>query len=86
MFKTILSDVESVLIEKKSKFITNIYYVESEEEAENRIKEIRKKYHDAKHHCFAYNIYGERGVISKFSDDGEPSRNGRESNAKYTYY
>ena len=73
MFKTIAYDVESEIVEKKSRFITNIYYVESEQEAEQRIKEIRKKYFDAKHHCFAYNIYDENQIVSRFSDDGEPS-------------
>ena len=73
MFKTIAYDIESEIVEKKSRFITNIFYVESEQEAEQKIKEIRKKYFDAKHHCFAYNIYDENQIISRFSDDGEPS-------------
>ena len=73
MFKTIAYNIESEIVEKKSRFITNIFYVESEQEAEQRIKEIRKKYFDAKHHCFAYNIYDENRIISRFSDDGEPS-------------
>ena len=73
MFKTIAYDVESERVEKKSRFIANIFYVESENEAEQKIKEIRKKYFDAKHHCFAYSIYDENQIISRFSDDGEPS-------------
>lgn len=81
MFKTIANDVESEIVEKKSRFITNIFYVETEEEAEQRIKEVRKKYFDAKHHCFAYSIYEEKNNICRFSDDGEPSRNGRCSDA-----
>ena len=43
MFKTIANDVESEIVEKKSRFITNLFYVESEAEAEQKIKEIRKK-------------------------------------------
>lgn len=73
MFKTIAYDVESEIVEKKSRFIANIFYVESENEAEQKIKEIRKKYFDAKHHCFAYSIYDKNQIISRFSDDGEPS-------------
>ena len=73
MFKTIAYDVESERVEKKSRFIANIFYVESENEAEQKIKEIRKKYFDAKHHCFAYSIYDKNQIISRFSDDGEPS-------------
>ena len=73
MFKSIEKDAEGIIVEKKSKFIANIYYVESEEEAEEKLNSIRKKYHDARHHCFAYRIYEEGRIISRQSDDGEPS-------------
>lgn len=49
---------------KKSKFISNAFYVENIEEAENKIKEIKKKYHDAKHNIFAYAIETQDGRIS----------------------
>ena len=84
MFKTIANDVESEIVEKKSRFITNIFYVETENDAEQKIKEIRKKYFDAKHHCFAYNIYEENKSVCRFSDDGEPSRDCRSTNAWYS--
>lgn len=73
MLKTIADDATSEVIEKKSRFIANIFYVESLEEAEEKIKQIKKKYYDARHNCFAFNIYNEKGNISRFSDDGEPS-------------
>lgn len=73
MLKTISDDATSEVIEKKSRFIANIFYVESLEEAEEKIKQIKKKYYDARHNCFAFNIYNENGNISRFSDDGEPS-------------
>ena len=73
MFKSTEKEAEGIIVEKKSKFIANIYYVETEEEAESRINEIRKKYHDARHHCFAYRIYKDGQTISRQSDDGEPS-------------
>lgn len=73
MLKTIADDATSEVIEKKSRFIANIFYVESLEEAEEKIKQIKKKYYDARHNCFAFNIYNENGNISRFSDDGEPS-------------
>ena len=41
MFKTISNDSEAEIIEKKSKFIANIFYVETREEAEEKIKEIK---------------------------------------------
>ena len=71
--KSIKKEVVTQLVEKKSKFISLIYPVSSVEEAENKIKEIRKKYYDARHHCFAYRIYNENNIIEKSSDDGEPS-------------
>jgi len=60
-------------VEKKSKFIANVFYVESREEAENIIKQINKKYYDARHNCYAYRIITSDGIIEKASDDGEPS-------------
>lgn len=73
MFKTISENSTVEIVEKKSKFIANIFCVESQKEAENYIKEISKKYHDARHNCYAYSIFSENGLINKFSDDGEPS-------------
>ena len=73
MFKTIKADISAELVEKKSKFIANAYYVESVEEAEEKIKEINKKYFDARHNCYAFSIYTDNGIITRFSDNGEPS-------------
>ena len=73
MFKTIDENVTYELVQKKSRFIADVFYVESKEEAEAKIKEIKRKYHDAKHHCFAYSIFEENGRLDRFSDDGEPS-------------
>lgn len=71
--KTIRKPVSSEITEKRSKFIGNLCYVETVEEAEAKIEEIRKKYHDAKHNCFAYRILDNKQVIERASDDGEPS-------------
>lgn len=73
MFKTIEENVQAEIVEKKSKFIANIFYIESEEEAEQKIKEIQKKYFDARHNCYAYSVYSKSGKVERFSDDGEPS-------------
>ena len=56
MYKTIDKNVSAELTEKKSKFIANLYYVESKEEAEKIIKETKKKYFDARHNCSSYRI------------------------------
>lgn len=73
MFKTIKENVSAEIIEKKSKFIANVFYIESIEEAEEKIKQINKKYFDARHNCYAYSVYTKDGIINRFSDNGEPS-------------
>ena len=49
MYNTIKENASYEIVEKKSKFIGNVFYVETREEAENIIKEQKKKYHDARH-------------------------------------
>lgn len=71
--QTIKEDVSAEITEKKSKFISNVFYVENRQAAEQKIEEIRKKYHDAKHHCFAYRILEDKKIVERASDDGEPS-------------
>lgn len=70
--KKIVSSEEGIYIEKKSKFICHLFYVTSADEVSEIIKAEKKKYYDAKHHCFAY-VMGEDGADIKCSDDGEPS-------------
>lgn len=73
-FKTIKENVTAQIVEKKSKFIANMFYIESMEEADRIIKETKKKYHDARHNCFAYILEtGEENLLVKYNDDGEPS-------------
>lgn len=71
--KTIKQNSMSEIIEKKSKFIGQAFYVESKAEAEEIIKQIKKKYSDAKHNCYAYAILDNNTVITKSNDDGEPA-------------
>ena len=64
---------EAVLIEeKKSKFICRLYPVVSEKAAINKINEIRERYSDASHNCYAYIIMSEGVWQKRFSDDNEP--------------
>ena len=72
-FITILNDESAEIVEKKSKFIANICYAESIEDAEEKIKSIKKKYYDARHNCVAYRVTENGQVVEKSSDDGEPS-------------
>lgn len=69
-YTTIENEVNGEIVEKKSKFIANIFPIESEEEANLKLEEIRKKYRDARHHVFAYRIVNGN---ERASDDGEPS-------------
>ena len=73
MFKTINKNVSAEIVEKKSKFIANVFYVETVEEAEEKVKEIKKKDCDARHNCCAYRVCTKDGIVNRFSDDGEPS-------------
>ncbi|MDY0405079.1 YigZ family protein [Virgibacillus sp. 179-BFC.A HS] len=57
---------------QKSRFIGTVRRVETEEQAQEFIEEMKKKYHDATHNCSAYMI-GEHDQIQKANDDGEPS-------------
>lgn len=70
-YKTILNQGESEIIEKKSRFIATVRPVHTEEEAKKFIEEMKKKYWNARHNVFAYQI-GENNEIQRFSDDGEP--------------
>lgn len=73
-FKTILEkNTTTEIIEKKSRFIANLFYVETPQEAEDKIKQVKKKYYDAKHNCFAYITLNGNEIQKKCSDDGEPS-------------
>ena len=71
-FTTIKEDSKAEIIIKKSKFIAEVFYIESQKEAEQKIQEVVKREHSAKHHCFAYRVF-EESLVQRMSDDGEPS-------------
>ena len=71
MYKTVREQSESLLIEKKSKFIANVKPVDNEQDALDFLAEIRSKYSDATHNVYAYVI--DENNIYRYSDDGEPS-------------
>ncbi len=68
--KTLAEKSESKFKEKESLFWGFAFPVESQDEAEQILEQIRKKYYDATHHCFAYKIFH---AEEKYSDDGEPN-------------
>lgn len=63
-------DAESEFMEKRSRFISHIWRVETEAEARARIEEMKKRYYDARHNCWCYLI--RQGGVVRYSDDGEP--------------
>ncbi len=62
--------VEVTHKEKSSVFMGQVYHCETDNETTNILAQIRKKYYDATHHCFAYKLTTEQ---FKYSDDGEPN-------------
>ena len=71
-YRMIKNYADTCFIEKKSKFITYVQPIYSEEEAILFLGTIRKKHYDASHNCYAY-ILGESMSVQRSSDDGEPS-------------
>ncbi len=69
-FFTVSANYETKFKEKGSVFIGQIYPVKDEIEAEEILDQVRKKYYDATHHCYAYNFLNGN---FKYSDDGEPN-------------
>ncbi len=71
-YKTIKGSSEGYYREKGSRFIARTFHVECEEEAKEHILQMKKEYHDARHHCYAFRIQPENEFF-RSSDDGEPS-------------
>lgn len=71
-YVTIYQGGQGEIVEKKSRFIAQVFPVETEEEAAGIIEETKKKYWDARHNCYAF-VLGAGGEVSRCSDDGEPS-------------
>lgn len=71
-YRVLLEGGEGEYEEKKSRFIATVRPCATEEDAVAFIEEMKKKYWDARHNCSAY-VLGERGGLTRCSDDGEPS-------------
>ena len=68
-FRVPFQAADSEFVEKRSRFISHLLPVESEEDARAFIAQIKKQYYDARHNCWCY-LIGENVV--RYSDDGEP--------------
>lgn len=71
-YRVIVEEGTGEITEKKSRFIATVKRVGSEEEAVAFVEAMKKKYWDASHNCSAM-VIGERGELTRCSDDGEPS-------------
>lgn len=70
-YRTVYQGGQGELTEKKSRFIATVRPVSCEEDAQEFIESVKKKYWDARHNCFAY-VIGDHHELARFSDDGEP--------------
>lgn len=70
--KVIREQAVGEIVEKKSRFIATVRPVETKEEAEAFIAQMKKQYWDARHNCSAY-VLGAGNETMHSSDDGEPS-------------
>lgn len=71
-YKSIPAPTEGLFKDNGSRFISFAFPVETEEEIKEIVAELKKKYHDARHHCYAYRL-GYLGDRFRANDDGEPS-------------
>ena len=71
-YHTVAGESEGLYREKGSKFIALVFPVKTEDEVKQRVAEVKKKYFDARHHCYAY-ILGPNKDAFRMNDDGEPS-------------
>ncbi len=72
-YQTIKNNAEIEIKIKASKFIGRVFSCQAADEAVSILENIRKKYYDATHHCFAYRVGMGKEIIFRYSDDGEPS-------------
>jgi uncharacterized YigZ family protein len=72
LYRTIEKNSEGIFKDKGSKFLAFAFPVQTEEQIKIHINELKKKYFDARHHCYAYRICPEKPRY-RANDDGEPS-------------
>jgi uncharacterized YigZ family protein len=71
-YRTIADPSEGIFRDRGSKFIAHAYPVTTAEEIKDILTDLRKRYHDARHYCFAWMLGAER-TDWRANDDGEPS-------------
>lgn len=71
-YRTIAAPAEAVFKDKGSRFLAYAWPIAREDEVKPYLEQLRKKYYDATHHCYAWRL-GAEGKFSRMNDDGEPS-------------
>lgn len=71
--KIVYEGGQGEVVQKKSRFLSFVFPIHSEEEAIEYIESTKKKHWDANHNCYAY-VLGENHEIIRCSDDGEPAK------------
>jgi uncharacterized YigZ family protein len=71
-YRTIKQRSEGVFRDRGSRFLAFAFPVFTRDEIKKELAELRKEYHDARHHCYAYRL-GAAKEIFRANDDGEPS-------------
>ena len=71
-YQSIWAPSQGLFKDNGSRFIAFAFPVETEEEVKEHVAALKKEYHDARHHCFAYRL-GYKGDVWRAADDGEPS-------------
>jgi uncharacterized YigZ family protein len=71
-YKTLQAPSEGLYKEKGSKFLAFAHPATTEKEVKATLENYRLKFHDARHHCFAFRI-GITNILERSNDDGEPS-------------
>lgn len=71
-FRTINSHSEGIYREKGSKFLAFAYPVTEEAQIKEKLENLKKKYYDARHHCYAWVLGAKKDRFRAF-DDGEPN-------------
>lgn len=69
-YLTVIKENTAEYTEKRSRFIATLRHCETEEELAAFLEEMRSKYWDARHNCYACSL--KEGALCRFSDDGEP--------------
>ncbi len=67
--KVPFQEAESEFVEKRSRFIGHVWPIETEEQAQSLIRQVKKQHYDARHNCWCY-LLG--SSVVRYSDDGEP--------------